>query len=71
MNYRRDEVIFRIIFLTAGFTLIVNMIYYGIYQTAHQECELLAAGDTFTYNTFDGCIIDGVKQWKVIMNYQH
>ena len=71
MKYRKDGVIFRILFLIGGFTLIGNMIYYGIYQTAYQECELLSAGDSFTYNAFDGCIIDGVKQWKAILNYQH
>lgn len=62
MKYRRDGVIFRILFLIGGFTLIGNMIYYGIYQTAYQKCEMLSAGDSFTYNAFDECIVNGVRQ---------
>ena len=63
MNYRLDEqLIYDIIFLTVVFTLVGNMIYHAIYQTGYQECEMLSAGDSFTYNSFDGCIIDGVKQ---------
>ena len=63
MNYRRDEqLIFDIIFITVVFTLIGNIFYHAIYPTGYQECEMLSAGDSFTYNAFDGCIINGVKQ---------
>ncbi len=71
MNFKKDGIIFDIIFLAVVFILIGNVVYHSFNPRGIERCERLSAGDNYTYNAFDGCIINGVKQWKVILNYQH
>lgn len=55
----QSHVVADILFGLLFFAIVGNLFYHALYPRGYEQCEILAAGEPFSYNSFGGCVING------------